>query len=98
CMVANYLSGLALDSGWAKERPRLRPWLLVGAVGADLSVLVYWKYVGFASAQLHAVFGSVPVLHLLLPIGISFFTFHHISYVVDVYRGSRPAQRSPVRF
>ena len=35
---------------------------------------------------------------LALPIGISFFTFHHLSYVVDVYRGSRPALRQPVTF
>jgi alginate O-acetyltransferase complex protein AlgI len=98
CMALNYLAGLAVDSDWVKARPRLRPWLLVGAVGADLAILVYWKYAVFATAQLHAVFASVPTLHVLLPIGISFFTFHHISYVVDVYRGSRPAQRSPVRF
>ena len=39
---------------------------------------------------------AVPAVQLALPIGISFFTFHHISYVVDVYRGSRHAQRNPV--
>ena len=37
-------------------------------------------------------------MQLALPIGISFFTFHHISYIVDVYRHSRHAQKSPVQF
>ncbi|NUT49757.1 MAG: MBOAT family protein, partial [Saccharothrix sp.] len=46
-----------------------------------------------------AVVGAdLPVVHLALPIGISFYTFHHISYVVDVYRGERPALREPVAF
>ena len=40
--------------------------------------------------------GAYAVPHLVLPIGISFFTFHAISYVVDVYRGDADAQKSPV--
>jgi len=40
----------------------------------------------------------LPLMQIVLPIGISFFTFHHISYVVDVYRHSRRAQKSPVQF
>jgi alginate O-acetyltransferase complex protein AlgI len=96
CMVLNYVAGLGLDA--TKERPRLRLSIVVAAVAADLGILIYWKYAGFATAQLHRLFDTVTPLHILLPIGISFFTFHHISYVVDVYRGSRPAQRSPVQF
>ncbi|GIG61268.1 alginate O-acetyltransferase [Longispora fulva] len=98
CMVLNFASGLAIDGGWLKARRRLRSALLVATVGADLSILVIWKYAGFGSTQLHHLFPDVPILHILLPIGISFFTFHHLSYVVDVYRGSRPAQRNPVQF
>jgi alginate O-acetyltransferase complex protein AlgI len=98
CIAVNYAAGLGIDSQPAKARPRLRSALLVAVVAVDLSVLVIWKYAGFASAQIHRVLGDVPVLHILLPIGISFFTFHNLSYVVDVYRGSRPAQRHPVRF
>jgi alginate O-acetyltransferase complex protein AlgI len=98
CIALNYSAGLGIDSAWFKARPRLRSALLVGTVAADLSILVIWKYAGFGSAQLHRLFGDVPVLQILLPIGISFFTFHHLSYVVDVYRGSRTAQRSPVQF
>ena len=39
-----------------------------------------------------------PHSFLTLPIGISFFTFHHLSYIIDVYRKSRRAQKSPVQF
>jgi alginate O-acetyltransferase complex protein AlgI len=71
-------------------------------VAVDLAVLVIWKYAGFATQQIaalaHLFGGDFPVAGLLLPIGISFYTFHHISYVVDVYRGERHALRNPVAF
>ncbi len=96
CMVVNYAAGIALDA--TRDRPRLRVGILVGTVATDLAMLAYWKYAGFATEQLSRMFPAIEPLQILLPIGISFFTFHHISYVVDVYRGSRPAQRSPVQF
>ncbi|AXX27700.1 MBOAT family protein [Actinosynnema pretiosum subsp. pretiosum] len=101
CMVVNYLAGLRLapDGPLAADKRRV---LLVGVIGFDLAVLLVWKYLGFATEQLAAIASIVgadlPVVHLALPIGISFYTFHHISYVVDVYRGERPALREPVSF
>ncbi len=75
--------------------------LLVFAVTANLTVLGLFKYANFAVENLNALLGlagigapSVP--KVLLPIGISFFTFHAISYVVDVYRRDALAQKSPV--
>ncbi|MGH3872481.1 MAG: MBOAT family O-acyltransferase [Pseudonocardiaceae bacterium] len=102
CMAANYLMGPALaPDDWDLEPQRRRRWLR-GVVVFDLAVLVVWKYAGFASMQaagLAAFTGlDLPVVELVLPIGISFYTFHHISYVVDVYRGERPALRDPVSF
>ncbi|WP_158848238.1 MBOAT family O-acyltransferase [Saccharothrix deserti] len=98
CMVVNFLAGRRLEPGSPGDR-RL---VLVGAIAVDLGVLIIWKYAGFATAQLHdiasVVGADLPVLELALPIGISFYTFHHISYVVDVYRGERPALREPVAF
>ena len=68
----------------------------------DVAVLVVWKYAGFLTEQLAGFArlfgGDFPVTHLLLPIGISFYTFHNISYVVDIYRGERPALRNPVAY
>jgi alginate O-acetyltransferase complex protein AlgI len=101
-MVANFLIGPRLEPDqWDRNHARRRR-LLFCVVGLDLAVLVIWKYAGFATEQLaalaHLFGGDFPVTHLLLPIGISFYTFHHISYVVDVYRGERHALRNPVAF
>jgi alginate O-acetyltransferase complex protein AlgI len=102
-MVVNFAAGIALDSAPLAARPRARKGLLVATVVADLAVLGVWKYAGFASQQADAISralggSGVAAVELALPIGISFFTFHHISYIVDVYRHSRHAQRSPVQF
>ena len=102
-MVVNFAAGIVLDSAPLSTRPGARKALLVATVLADLSVLAVWKYAGFAAEQADRVSEllggpAVPAVQLALPIGISFFTFHHISYIVDVYRHSRHAQRSPVQF
>jgi alginate O-acetyltransferase complex protein AlgI len=71
------------------------------AVAVNLTVLGVFKYAGFATQNLNTVlaaFGTrgIAPVHVLLPIGISFYTFHAISYVVDVYRRDATAQKSPV--
>jgi alginate O-acetyltransferase complex protein AlgI len=68
--------------------------LLIVAVAANLGVLGYFKYYGFFSSSLVNLFHDwgidlpLPVVQVILPVGISFFTFHALSYVIDVYRGS----------
>ena len=103
CMVVNFAAGIALDSRWAYERLPRRRAILTSAILFDVLILAIWKYAGFLSIQVHNIssalgVGDTSIVALLLPIGISFYTFHHMSYVVDVYRGSRRAQRSPVQF
>jgi alginate O-acetyltransferase complex protein AlgI len=83
------------------DRSRLARALLAFAVGANLLVLGIFKYATFFVETVNVVgtglrLGPYTVPHLVLPIGISFFTFHAISYVVDVYRGDADAQKSPV--
>lgn len=108
-MALNYSGGLAI--GWLRERPAdavRGAWLtpkhvLVTTVAADLAVLAVWKYLGFASQVVHSVsdalgLGQTQTVSLALPIGISFFTFHHLSYVVDVYRNVRRPMRNPLTF
>ena len=62
--------------------------VMILAVAANLGVLFYFKYYDFFVSTVNAVFGSSFVLrNILLPLGISFFTFQQISFVVDTYRG-----------
>ncbi|MEO7193321.1 MAG: MBOAT family protein [Pseudonocardiaceae bacterium] len=102
CMVVNYVAGPAVEPDDWELDPRLRRRVLIGVVGFDVAVLLVWKYAGFASAQaagLASLTGlDLPTVSLALPIGISFYTFHHISYVVDIYRGERRALRDKAAF
>jgi alginate O-acetyltransferase complex protein AlgI len=68
------------------------------AVGANLLVLGVFKYANFFVENVNALLGpgTLPLAEILLPIGISFYSFHAISYVVDVYRRDAIAQKSPV--
>jgi alginate O-acetyltransferase complex protein AlgI len=97
-IVFNYVAALAVDR-W-RDGPAGR-WVLGGAVTINLAVLLVFKYADFTIQNVNvalAMFGtrSFALPHLLLPIGISFFTFHAISYVVDVYRRDASAQKRPV--
>ena len=88
-IVINY--GLALLMDKYNNRKRL---FLALSVIINLALLVYYKYTGFIIESIDNVFSfniDVPVIHL--PIGISFFTFQAMSYVIDVYRGDVPAQK-----
>lgn len=67
---------------------RTRKPVVIIAVAANLGVLFYFKYFDFFLSTINTVFGaSVALRNILLPLGISFFTFQQISFVVDTYRG-----------
>ena len=66
------------------------------AVLLNIGILFIFKYLTFATETLHDVWASVPIIQIALPIGISFYTFQGLSYVIDVYRGEE-AQRNPFR-
>ena len=86
-IAVNYVFGRLL------ERRAHSKALLAAAVIFNLGLLFYFKYLNFTVDNLNALFGlhlSVPAL--ALPIGISFFTFQAMSYVIDVYRGTAPVQ------
>lgn len=79
------------------ESPRIRTrWLVIG-IALNLTGLFFFKYFSFAVDSLNTVFPflKLPVPEIHLPIGISFFTFHAISYLVDVFRGDFPPERRP---
>ncbi|MGI8809110.1 MAG: MBOAT family O-acyltransferase [Acidimicrobiales bacterium] len=99
--AVNYALGLWLAPGAEGERrPR---WALLAAVGLNVSVLLYYKYLLFILTSLSGGLGWVgidvagPTVSILLPLGISFFVFEFVHYLIDVW-GGRPPVRSPVKF
>ena len=73
--------------------------LLSVIIGLNLGLLGFWKYTDFFGSVLSSgLAGGFEPLELLLPVGISFFTFQGLSYVIDVYRGDIAPERSLFRF
>ena len=67
---------------------RGRKGLLAVGLAANVGALIYFKYTDFFIANINAALGTdYPLLHILLPLGISFFTFQEMAYLVDSYRG-----------
>ena len=95
--LLNYFFGLWVDRTEDVGRRKLAAGI---AVAANVGLLAFFKYADFAVASLNSLLtfagaSPFPQPHILLPIGISFFTFHAISYVVDIYRRKWKAARDP---
>ncbi len=95
----NYLAGLALSY---ERRSAGRKWIVATAIVANLAILGFFKYFGFFVTSISEVLVAVglardiPLLNIILPIGISFFTFQGISYVIDIYRDDIKPVRNPL--
>jgi alginate O-acetyltransferase complex protein AlgI len=96
-VVVNFVAGKLIEA--QKTKRARKAWLVVGIV-YDLGWLILFKYLGFLIENLNAFFGAMHVKvqletwNLILPIGISFYTFQIISYLVDVYRRETKAEKS----
>jgi alginate O-acetyltransferase complex protein AlgI len=98
-IVIDFSAGVIIDKGYRKTG-------LAIALTCDLSLLLYFKYFNFAMENYHALLtyfhhdtGLLKQLpHVILPIGISFYTFQTLSYVIDVYRGDVKASRNIISF
>lgn len=89
--------------GLLLSRPKLRAiqrkWIVVCSIVINLGLLSYFKYADFLILNVNELFGTnIPITDLPLPIGISFYTFQSISYIIDVYRGTAKAQRNWIDF
>ncbi|MFC1730869.1 MBOAT family O-acyltransferase [candidate division KSB1 bacterium] len=91
----NYISGIAMAS--VSKKKLFSRIILVTAITINLSFLFYYKYFNFFISNLLAVNIIKPseYQNVILPIGISFFTFQSISYLIDVYRKKTSEQRNP---
>ena len=88
-IAINYVGGLLC----AKRRR----WALVLTMAVNLGLLGWFKYAGFVGENLRALGLPLSVPEVVLPIGISFFTFQGMSYVIDVYRGDTPPAKNPLQ-
>ena len=92
-----YISGRLLER--ENARPATRQLILTLSLLASLGVLFFFKYFDLSNRVLHVVFDQLGISHLipgfniLLPLGISYFTFQTMSYTIDVYRGVVKAER-----
>ena len=97
----DYFVGLQIPK--AKSLAGKRAWLSVSLV-SNLGLLGFFKYWDFFAAstdrlaQALGLQAIAPLLHIILPAGISFYTFHALSYTIDIYRGKVAPTRSPIKF
>lgn len=96
CLVAaDYVFGLMIDYSYTATGKKV--WL-VTAIICNIGLLGVYKYLGFFSATVNTIFNvQIPEVSLIMPIGISFFTFQTMSYVIDVYRDDAKVQKSFLR-
>ena len=92
-IVQGYVFGLLAEK--FRDRPKRAKLCLWASAVVSLGLLGYCKYADFFISGFNTLTGlSLPLLHVALPIGISFYTFQILSYVIDVYRGDVTAQRN----
>ena len=94
----NYVSGLLMARFW--DSPRKKKAMLIISVAGNLLALGYFKYTGLLLDTLRnlPVFAFLPNPEIALPIGISFYTFQAMSYVIDVYWGNCGPQKNFITF
>ena len=95
-IVINWAFGLAVQKNLEKNKSKAK--LAVGlSVATDLAILFVFKYLTFILENFNLLFNkNINTLNIALPIGISFFTFQAMSYVIDIYRGKGEAQKNPL--
>lgn len=100
--LVDYISGYRMGEHLVGD-PRRKKWVWFSVI-TNLGLLGIFKYYNFFAGELNlglqqlGIDGALPLLNVLLPVGISFYTFQSMSYTIDVYRGKIDAERSFVRF
>ena len=98
-IAIGYVFGIIIEK-FKQEKYREKPWAkfcMIISVGICLGLLGYFKYANFFIRNINVATGmSVPLLKVVLPIGISFYTFQLVSYLIDVYWGKVTAQKNPI--
>ena len=97
--VFDYTNGRLIEYFQNKNRPGKAKVVLVIDLVGNLGILGFFKYADFVIGNINSITGAgLTLLHIALPIGISFYTFQTMSYTIDVYRKVVPAQHNIVAF
>lgn len=95
-IISGYLHGLWIDRARGSRYAKLP---VISSVIFSIGLLMYFKYTDFFIANINWIFKSdIPPANILLPIGISFYTFQILSYTIDVYRGEARVQKNILKF
>jgi D-alanyl-lipoteichoic acid acyltransferase DltB (MBOAT superfamily) len=99
--ITTWLCALLLEGKDAKKKKKI---ILTFALIVNLGILVLFKYANFITVNINELFSflhikfEVPFLDLLLPVGISFYTFQAIGYIIDVYKKNVHAEKNPITY
>ena len=95
-IIINYIFALLIDKAIEENNKLKKKIYLALCVIVNLSILGYFKYTDFAISIINSISGKelIPLKNIVLPIGISFYTFQALSYVIDVYREHNKAQKN----
>ena len=94
-IAINYILGLILDKTTKKGKRRI---ILTLAILIDLGILGYFKYFNFFANNVNEIIGKniIQIREIVLPIGISFYTFQILSYIIDLYKKDIKVQKNPL--
>ena len=102
--VSTYAAGLMMKSAIRRENKKWKVAVLSATIALNLAILFVFKYLDFAIDNLNNLLSAIHVeiiknpLDLLLPVGISFYTFQALGYIIDVYRGDTVAEKSLLKY
>lgn len=98
-ILIGYIGGIVIEKTKAAGKQRIAKVATAITLVIMLSFLVIFKYMDFGITSINGLFGTnLPLVRLALPIGISFYTFQILSYVVDVYRGDVEVEKNIIHF
>jgi len=93
-VMIDYIAAVFIDG--FKNKKNIRKIVLIATIALNIGTLFYFKYTGFTLNIINRLTSlSIPVPEIVLPIGISFYTFQAMSYVIDIYRREVEVQRNP---
>ena len=98
-IVFNYISGIEIHRYREENNQRFLRFSFWFTVAVNLAILGFFKYYGFLITNLNVILPmDIPYKELALPVGISFYTFQTLSYIIDVYKGEVPVQKNFINF